>query len=66
MWEEEVYEERYENDQREDQYEAYESYQRKMLKKIEKESLQSHKKVGQAKRCDEAFCLHYSRAADED
>ena len=40
---------------REDQYEAYESYQRKMLQMIEKESLQSHRKVGQAKRCDEAF-----------
>ena len=46
-------------------YEACESYQRKMLQTIEKESLQSHRKVGQVKRCDEEFCLHCSRG-DED
>ena len=46
-------------------YDACESYQRKMLQMIEKESLQSHRKGGQAKRCDEAFCLHCYRA-DED
>jgi hypothetical protein len=60
-----VYEEMYEHDLREDQYEACESHQIKKLQMIEKESRQSHRKVGQVKRCDEAFCLHCSRAGDD-
>ena len=39
----------------------------KCCKRLRKRAyrVQSHRKVGQAKMCDEAFCLHYSRA-DED
>ena len=31
-----------------------------MLQMIEKESLHNHRKIGQVKRCDEEFCLHFS------